>query len=49
MPPFRLRSEFAPAGDQPQAIDQLVQGLKAQSRYQTLLLMAHQSLEQELQ
>ncbi len=37
MPPFRLRSEFKPAGDQPQAIDQLLRGLKAQQRHQTLL------------
>ena len=37
MPSFKLRSDFAPAGDQPQAIDQLLQGLKAGHRHQTLL------------
>ena len=34
---FNLHSEFKPAGDQPSAIKQLVQGLDAQERYQTLL------------
>ena len=34
---FKLKSEFAPAGDQPEAIKQLVQGLKKQDRNQVLL------------
>ncbi len=35
--PFRLVSGFEPAGDQPQAIEQLVSGLERGDRYQTLL------------
>jgi excinuclease ABC subunit B len=34
---FNLHSDFAPAGDQPQAIEQLVQGLRQGTKYQTLL------------
>jgi excinuclease ABC subunit B len=34
---FRLRSEFTPKGDQPQAIEQLAQGLAENRRFQTLL------------
>ncbi len=34
---FRLVSEYIPAGDQPQAIDELVRGLKEGRRFQTLL------------
>ena len=34
---FKLKSSFQPTGDQPQAIDQLVQGVDAQDEYQTLL------------
>ncbi len=34
---FKLASEFQPAGDQPQAIAALLNGLEKQSRYQTLL------------
>jgi len=34
---FKLQSDFAPAGDQPAAIDALVQGLKDDRKYQTLL------------
>ncbi len=37
MPPFRLHSEFEPAGDQPQAIAQLTAGIEAGHRMQTLL------------
>ncbi|MDH7568802.1 MAG: excinuclease ABC subunit UvrB [Armatimonadota bacterium] len=37
MPPFKLKAEFSPKGDQPQAIDKLVKGLEAGYRYQTLL------------
>src|SRR5207244_7892324 len=36
-PPFRVHSEFAPAGDQPQAIAGLAQGVQRGDRYQTLL------------
>jgi len=35
--PFRIRSEFAPAGDQPQAIEELVEGLGRGEREQVLL------------
>jgi excinuclease ABC subunit B len=35
--PFRLHQTFAPAGDQPQAIDKLVDGLQDGLAYQTLL------------
>ncbi len=37
MPRFAIRSDFAPAGDQPEAIDSLVSGLEAGARFQTLL------------
>ena len=35
--PFKLRAPYEPAGDQPEAIAQLVQGLGSGQRYQTLL------------
>lgn len=34
---FRLTSEYQPTGDQPQAIKQLVQGVRSGDHYQTLL------------
>lgn len=34
---FKISSKFKPAGDQPQAIEKLVQGLKDGQKYQTLL------------
>ena len=34
---FQIKSQFAPAGDQPQAIQKLLGGLKKKYRYQTLL------------
>src|SRR5690606_40946977 len=37
MPQFELVSDFQPTGDQPRAIDELVDGLNAGNRYQTLL------------
>ncbi len=37
MPDFRLRCEYDPAGDQPQAISELVSGLNEGVRFQTLL------------
>jgi excinuclease ABC subunit B len=37
MPAFSLVSDFAPAGDQPTAIDALCAGLEAGDRFQTLL------------
>ncbi|MDW8209259.1 MAG: excinuclease ABC subunit UvrB [Chloroherpetonaceae bacterium] len=37
MSEFQLVAEYAPAGDQPQAIEMLVQGLNAGMRFQTLL------------
>ena len=35
--PFRVVSDFDPAGDQPQAIDQLATGIESGERFQTLL------------
>ncbi|MCA9265475.1 MAG: DEAD/DEAH box helicase family protein, partial [Planctomycetales bacterium] len=35
--PFRLVSEFAPAGDQPQAIDSLCTGIESDQKYQVLM------------
>jgi len=35
--PFQLHSPFSPAGDQPQAINQLTEGILDGERYQTLL------------
>jgi excinuclease ABC subunit B len=35
--PFQLKAPYPPAGDQPQAIDELVAGLRAGQRHQTLL------------
>ncbi|HMR74730.1 MAG TPA: excinuclease ABC subunit UvrB [Polyangiaceae bacterium] len=35
--PFRLRSDFQPKGDQPQAIEALLRGLEQGERHQTLL------------
>ncbi len=37
MPPFKVFSDFAPAGDQPKAIAGLSEGLARGDRYQTLL------------
>ena len=37
MPPFRIHAEFAPAGDQPAAVDSLVAGLESGERHLTLL------------
>ncbi len=37
MPEFKIISDFKPTGDQPEAIDQLVQGLDRGNRAQTLL------------
>ena len=37
MDKFELKSNFAPKGDQPQAIDDLVRGLNQNQKYQTLL------------
>mgnify|MGYP001947456893 CR=1 FL=1 len=34
---FRLVSEYEPQGDQPQAIEKLVQEIKAKKKYMTLL------------
>ena len=37
MQPFKLKSNYSPAGDQPQAIEQLVKGLNTSPSAQTLL------------
>ena len=34
---FKLHSEYKPTGDQPQAINQLVKGIKEGKKFQTLL------------
>src|SRR6516165_4482538 len=36
MPPFQVVSPFRPSGDQPAAIDALVEGVRRGDRYQTL-------------
>ena len=37
MPPFKITSEFRPSGDQPEAIEQLVEGVQAGEQHVTLL------------
>jgi excinuclease ABC subunit B len=37
MPEFKLTSDFQPTGDQPQAIDKLIEGLEKDYKHQTLL------------
>ncbi len=37
MPPFKMVTEYEPAGDQPKAIEQLVQGIEQGHKAQTLL------------
>jgi excinuclease ABC subunit B len=37
MPPFRIASEFSPAGDQPAAIERLTEGVRAGEEHLTLL------------
>ena len=37
MPPFKIVSDFRPTGDQPHAVDKLVDGLERGYRHQTLL------------
>ncbi len=37
MPPFKVVSDFSPAGDQPKAIDALAEGVLRGDRFQTLL------------
>src|SRR5690348_5388026 len=37
MPPFKVVSDFQPAGDQPKAIEQLAAGIHRGDRFQTLL------------
>ena len=34
---FKIKSDFKPAGDQPEAIDKLVHGLEEGQKFQTLL------------
>ena len=37
MPEFKVEAPFEPTGDQPDAIDQLVEGIQKGHKYQTLL------------
>ena len=37
MPPFKIASDYAPSGDQPQAIDRLAEGIVKGNDFQTLL------------
>jgi excinuclease ABC subunit B len=37
MPPFKITSEFRPSGDQPEAIEQLVEGVQSGQEHVTLL------------
>jgi excinuclease ABC subunit B len=34
---FKLKSEYKPTGDQPQAIEKIIKGIKEGQRMQTLL------------
>ena len=34
---FKLQSEFKPTGDQPEAIEQLTEGIRSNEKFQTLL------------
>ena len=34
---FKIHSEYKPAGDQPQAIKKLVEGINKKEKFQTLL------------
>ena len=36
MPDFKIVADFSPSGDQPQAIDKLVEGVERGLRHQTL-------------
>jgi len=36
MPPFKIISDLMPIGDQPQAVDRLVEGLERGYKHQTL-------------
>ena len=36
MPNFKIVSDFRPTGDQPQAVDRLVEGLEHRHKHQTL-------------
>ena len=43
---FKLYSQFAPSGDQPQAIDKLVNGIKSGKKEQILLgVTVHDTLD----
>ena len=37
MPPFKIISDFGMTGDQPQAMEELVEGLNSGYKHQTLL------------
>jgi excinuclease ABC subunit B len=37
VPPFRIQSDFAPSGDQPQAVEALSNGVQKGLHFQTLL------------
>ena len=37
MPEFKIRADFKPTGDQPQAVKQLVEGIRSGNKFQTLL------------
>ena len=37
MPQFKIKADFKPMGDQPQAVDKLVDGVQSGKRFQTLL------------
>ena len=38
MPDFRIHSEYKMMGDQPQAVEKLVAGIKAGKQHQTLMV-----------
>ena len=45
---FKLHSEYAPTGDQPQAIEALVNGFKEGNQFQTLLGVTGRSEERRV-
>ena len=45
---FKLHSKFEPTGDQPEAIENLVDGIRAGKKFQTLL-RSYSEVEKHLQ
>ena len=47
MPRFKVVSDFAPTGDQPQAVDELVEGIERGLHHQTLLGVTGERVREE--